>query len=167
MCTFCHNVVWRYLPLATSLSLPFLPLATSHFLLLLCWPFLLWPFLQLAISPPCWFSAGCSSPCYSSPLQLLPLAVPPFATPLVGANPRVLSTSRSSKIVLYLKAQFTLICTVIILTTFQTIQLMLQQLEAAPVTAWSCFSWRLYVQLRTETKCAHTFSYFNFIIWGM
>ena len=73
---------------------------------------------QLAISPTCWFSAGCSSPCYSSPLQLLPLAVPPFATPLLGANPRVLSTSRSSKSVLYLKAQFTLICTVIILTTF-------------------------------------------------
>ena len=67
--------------------------------------------------PPCWFSAGCSSPCYSSPLQLLPLAVPPFATPLLGANPRVLSTSRSSKVVLYLKAQFTLICTLIILTT--------------------------------------------------
>ena len=36
--------------------------------------------------------------------------------------------------------------------------LMLQQLEAASVTAWSCFKWRLYVQLRTETKCAHTFS---------
>ena len=90
---------------------------------------------QLAISPTCWFSAGCSSPCYSSPLQLLLLAVPPFATPLLGANPRVLSTSRSSKVVLYLKVQFTLICTVIVLTTFQIIQLMLQQLEAAPVTA--------------------------------
>ena len=112
-------------------------------------------------------SAGSSSSCYSLPLQLLPLAVPPFATPLLGGNPRVLSTSRSSKVVLYLKAQFTLICTVIILTTFQTIQLMLQQLEAAPVTAWSCFTWRLYVQLRTETKGAHSFSYFNIINWGM
>ena len=112
-------------------------------------------------------SAGSSSSCYSLPLQLLPLAVPPFATPLLGGNPRVLSTSRSSKVVLYLKAQFTSICTVIILTTFQTIQLMLQQLEAAPVTAWSCFTWRLYVQLRTETKGAHTFSYFNLINWGM
>ena len=38
---------------------------------------------------------------------------------------------------------------------------MLQLLEVAPVTAWSCFTWRLYVQLRTETKGAHTFSYFN------
>ena len=38
----------------------------------------------------------------------------------------------------HLKEQFTLNCTAIILTTFQTIQLMLQQLEVAPVTFLSC-----------------------------
>ena len=77
----------------TSLSLPFLPLATSHFLLLLCWPFLFWPFLPACHFPHllvlCWLflpllflalaasTAGRPSFCYSSagsqsqgPLQL-------------------------------------------------------------------------------------------------
>ena len=95
----------------TSLSLPFLPLATSHFLLLLCWPFLFWPFLPACHFPHllvlCWLFL---------PLLFLALAASTAGRPsFCFFPPRVLSTSRSSKVVLHLKAQFTLICTVIIL----------------------------------------------------
>ena len=61
---------------------------------------------------------------------------------------------------LYLKAQFTLICTVIN-NPYKVPDHSADVAAAwgAPVTAWSCFTWRLYVQLRTETKGAHTFSW--------